>query len=216
METRELISFLKIIDVWKESVKEPVVEKVKRRLNDPFSILVATILSLRTRDQVTEKVFEKLSKKVRTVDDLLKIDEKELAGLIYSTGFYKNKVKSLKEIAKILKSRYDGKVPDDLDKLLELPGVGRKTANLVLTEGFGKYGICVDTHVHRILNWWGYVRTATPEKTEMSLRDTLPRQWWKRINGILVTFGQNVCRPVAPRCGECLLRERCPYPKKRL
>lgn len=215
LETRRLISFLKTLDLWKDSVKEPVVGRVKKKTKDPFAVLVATILSLRTRDQVTEKVYEALSAKVKNVQDLAAIDSGELEKLIYPVGFYKTKVRSLKEMSAVIIKKYKGKVPADLDKLLELPGVGRKTANLVMTEAFGKYGICVDTHVHRILNWWGYVKTRSPEETEMALRDKLPMEWWKEINGILVAFGQNICRPVGPKCPECPLKKVCPYPGKK-
>jgi endonuclease III len=216
MESKQLVSFLKKLDRWKGSVKEPVVGRVKKQSNDPFAILVATMLSLRTRDAVTEKVYGNLSKKVENVKDLFEIEAMELEKLIYPVGFYKNKVKALKKIAGIIIEEHNGKIPCDLDELLRLPGVGRKTANLVMTEAFDKYGICVDTHVHRILNWWGYVSTKSPEETEMKLREILPKGWWKQINGILVTFGQNICRPVAPKCKECLLKKNCPYPGKRL
>jgi endonuclease III len=216
LDSKQLVSFLKVLDKWKDSVKEPVVERVKKKSNDPFAVLVATMLSLRTRDAVTEQVYEKLSKKVKNAEDLFKIEAGDLEKLIYPVGFYKTKAKALKKMAGIILEKHGGKVPSDLEELLELPGVGRKTANLVMTEAFGKYGICVDTHVHRILNWWGYVRTKAPEETEMKLREILPKGWWKRINGILVTFGQNICRPVAPRCKECPLKKECPYPGKRL
>ena len=215
LETRKLIRFLKILDEWKKGVKEPVVERVKKVTKDPFAVLVATMLSLRTRDQVTEKVYGALSRKVKTVRDLSAISLEELEELIHPVGFYKTKAKSLKEMSAVIIGRYKGKVPADLDKLLELPGVGRKTANLVVTEAFGGYGICVDTHVHRILNWWGYVRTRTPEETEADLRNRLPREWWREINGILVTFGQNICRPVGTRCRDCPLNRECPYPGKK-
>jgi len=215
LETRKLVGFLRTLDRWKDSVKEPVVGRVKKRTKDPFAVLVATILSLRTRDQVTEKVYEKLSKRVKTPADLVSMPLRELEELIHPVGFYKTKAASLREMSAVIIGKYKGKVPNDLEKLLELPGVGRKTANLVVTEAFGKYGICVDTHVHRILNWWGYVRTKTPEETETALREKLPREWWKEINGILVAFGQNICRPVGPRCPECPLKKECPYPGKK-
>ncbi len=215
LETRKLIRFLKTLDDWKNGVKEPVVGRVKKLTKDPFAVLVATILSLRTRDQVTEKVYEALSKKVKCPEDFVSIANAELEKIIHPVGFYKTKASSLKEMSGIIIRKHKGKVPSDLDTLLKLPGVGRKTANLVVTEAFGGYGICVDTHVHRILNWWGYVRTKTPEETEMALRDRLPREWWREINGILVAFGQNICRPVGPKCPECPLMKDCPYPGKK-
>jgi endonuclease-3 len=133
----------------------------------------------------------------------------EIEKAIYPVGFYRNKTVTILNICRTLLSSYQGKVPDDLDELLKLKGVGRKTANLVVTLGFGKEGICVDTHVHRICNRWGYVSTKTPEETEFALRKKLPRQYWLRINDLLVTFGQNHCTPISPKCSCCLLVEMC-------
>lgn len=215
METKTLEKILTALERWKKEHKSPIVEKVKDRFNDPFLILVATILSLRTRDTVTEKVFEKLYSKVKNVDDLEAISENELENLINSVGFHKNKVKTLKEIARNLRENFNGKVPEKLKDLLSIKGVGRKTANLVLIEGFNKYGICVDTHVHRILNWWGYVSTKSPDNTEGELRKKLPKKWWKKINNLLVTFGQNVCTPLNPKCGMCPVYKLCSYKKKK-
>lgn len=216
LETETLDKILRILEKWKSNVKNPIVENVKKEFNDPFLILIATILSLRTRDSVTEKVFEKLHKRIRTLDDLESIKTEELEKIINSVGFYKNKVKTLKEIAKNLKEKHNGKVPDTLDELLSIKGVGRKTANLVLIEGFDKYGICVDTHVHRIMNWWGYVSAKTPDETEMELRKKLPKRWWKKINNILVTFGQNICKPVSPKCKNCPVLKLCTYSGKKI
>lgn len=216
MDSKQLSKILEILKMWRKDVQKPVVEAVKENNSDPFLILIATILSLRTRDQVTREAFSKLHKKVKNVHDLLKIDEGELEEIIHPVGFYRNKVKTLKEIARILTQKFGGKVPDNLEELLSIKGVGRKTANLVLIEGFNKDGICVDTHVHRILNWWGYVKTKTPDETEMALRKKLPKKWWKEINAILVTFGQNLCKPVAPRCNLCPVNHLCTYPKKQI
>ncbi len=215
METRTLERILTLLEKWKKEHKSPIVEKVKERFKDPFLILIATILSLRTRDIVTEKVFEKLYNEVKNVDDLEAISEERLEKLINSVGFYKNKVKTLKEIAKRLKENFNGKVPDNLKDLLSIKGVGRKTANLVLIEGFDKYGICVDTHVHRIINLWGYVSTRAADDTEMELRKKLPRKWWKKINNILVTFGQNICTPVSQKCHICPVYRLCSYKNKK-
>jgi endonuclease-3 len=216
MDNKTLDKILKTLEKWKSEAKSPIVENVKAKFNDPFLILLATILSLRTRDTVTERVFEKLYKKIKNLDDLEAIKEEELEKIISSVGFYKNKVKTLKEIARTLREKYNGKVPNQLDELLSIKGVGRKTANLVLIEGFDKYGICVDTHVHRILNWWGYVSTKNPDDTEMELRTKLPKKWWKKINNILVTFGQNICKPVSPQCEKCRVNKLCTYEKKRI
>ena len=215
MTARTLSGFLTAVRAWKQGRVEPVVGRIKEDQADPFAILVATVLSLRTRDAVTEVAFERLWPRASTPTHLLDLPLKELEEAIRPVGFYKTKSRALQAIAAQLLALHGGAVPADLEALLALPGVGRKTANLVLTEGFGKEGICVDTHVHRILNWWGFVETKTPEETEMVLRETLPRPWWIPVNGLLVSFGQTTCKPVGPKCAECPLRPRCPYPGKR-
>lgn len=214
MNNQTLNEVLKIVENFTSSLKEPVVGRIKTRFNDPFLILVSTILSLRTKDTTTEKVFERLYSEVKNVNDLKNIEEKKLEEIIKPVGFYKNKAKILKEIAETLLQKYDGKVPKNLKELLKIKGIGRKTANLVIIEGFNKYGICVDTHVHRILNRWSYVKTKSPDETEQVLRKKLPKRWWKKINGILVTFGQNVCLPRYPRCNSCPVLNLCPYTEK--
>lgn len=215
MDNKTLNEVLRIVEDFTSSLKEPVVGRIKIRFNDPFLILVSTILSLRTKDTTTEKVFERLYSEVKNVTDLKNIEEERLKEIIKPVGFYKNKAKILKEIAETLLQKYDGKVPDNLKELLKIKGIGRKTANLVIIEGFNKYGICVDTHVHRILNRWNYVKTKNPDETEQVLRKKLPKRWWKKINGILVTFGQNVCLPRYPRCISCPVIDLCPYTRKK-
>ncbi len=215
LSARSLSRFLTELVAWKEGREEPVVGRIRETRPDPFAILAATVLSLRTRDAVTERAFDRLWALAPTPADLLNLPAAELEAAIKPVGFYKTKARSLKAIAALLLERHQGQVPAELDALLALPGVGRKTANLVLTEGFNTPGICVDTHVHRILNWWGFVATSEPDETERVLRSALPRRWWIPINGLLVSFGQTVCRPVGPRCGECPLRRACPYPGKR-
>lgn len=215
MSARTLSRFLDTVEDWKRGREEPVVGRIRQTRPDPFAVLVGTVLSLRTRDAVTEKAFERLWGEASTPQGILDLPLGQLEAAVCPVGFYKTKAKSLKAISARLLDRHGGKVPPDLEALLALPGVGRKTANLVLTEGFGLAGICVDTHVHRILNWWGFVRTKAPDETEMVLRKTLPKRWWMPVNGLLVSFGQNVCRPVGPRCGVCPLLEACPYPGKR-
>ncbi|MGQ9548176.1 MAG: endonuclease III domain-containing protein [Roseiflexus sp.] len=175
----------------------------------PFRILIATILSLRTKDTMTAVVAPRLFAAADTPEKMLALSEDEIAALIYPVGFYRNKARTIRTICQILIDRYGSEVPADLDALLALPGVGRKTANLVLTAGFDLPGICVDTHVHRICNRWGYVHTRTPEETEMKLREILPPEYWKEINGLLVTLGQNVCHPTSPRCSVCPLTHLC-------
>ncbi|CAB3289221.1 Endonuclease III [Methanocaldococcus lauensis] len=209
MNSVELIEILS-----KKINKNAVVTEISKD-RDPFKVLISTIISARTKDEVTEEVSKRLFNVVKDVDDLLKIDEEELAKLIYPAGFYKNKAKNLKKLAIILKENYNGKVPDSLEDLLKLPGVGRKTANLVITLAFDKDGICVDTHVHRICNRWEIVDTETPEETEFELRKKLPKKYWKIINNLLVVFGREICSP-KPKCDKCFeeIRLKCPYYKK--
>ncbi len=202
----------KIIKILRKEIRRfevPIVTEVSQRRRDPFEVLVTTILSLRTKDEVTREAARRLLEKVHTPQDIIDIPEQELARLIFPVGFYKTKAKNLKNISKDLIEKFEGKVPDDLDELLKLKGVGRKTANLVITLAFGKPGICVDTHVHRVSNRLGYVATKTPETTEMALRGKLPRQYWIEYNDLLVTWGQNICRPISPFCSKCAIRPYC-------
>jgi len=189
---------------------EPIVTRVKKKDNDPFKILIGTILSLRTKDKTTEEAANRLFSVVKTPYDLMNLDVETIEKLIYPVGFYKRKARQLKEIAKTIVEKYKGSVPNDLSELLTIKGVGRKTANLVITEAFDDYGICVDTHVHRISNRLGWVKTKTPEQTELELRKILPKKYWKKINPILVTFGQNICKPVSPLCSTCPINDICP------
>ena len=177
--------------------------------NNPWAVLVSTILSLRTKDDVTRAASKALLARAPTPQKLLKLGVERTAELAYPAGFYRTKAAQLQKIAAILLEKYDGQVPADMDALLELPGVGRKTANLVLTEAFDMYGICVDIHVHRICNRAGWICTKNPEETEMTLRKILPKKYWKRINGLLVFYGQHVCRPVSPFCSACIIKEYC-------
>ncbi len=202
----------KIIKILRKEIRRfevPIVTEVSQRRRDPFEVLVTTILSLRTKDEVTREAARRLLEKVHTPQDIIDIPEQELARLIFPVGFYKTKAKNLKNISKNLIEKFEGKVPDDLDELLKLKGVGRKTANLVITLAFGKPGICVDTHVHRVSNRLGYVATKTPETTEMALREKLPPQYWIEYNDLLVTWGQNICRPISPFCSKCAIRPYC-------
>ncbi|MDK2791111.1 MAG: endonuclease [Methanothermococcus sp.] len=180
-----------------------------------FKVLVSTILSARTKDETTEKVSKELFKKVKSPEDLINIDLKELENLVYPSGFYRTKAKNLKKLGEILVKNYNSKVPKNIEELVKLPGVGRKTANLVVTLAFDNYGICVDTHVHRICNRWDYVNTDTPEETEMELRKKLHKKYWKEINNLLVVFGREICSPV-PKCKTCYdeVRKICPYYEK--
>ena len=187
----------------------PVVDLIAVQTRDPFKVLVATILSARTKDETTAGAAARLFKKAPDRQALSRMDEKIIAGLIYPVGFYKNKAKYLKELPAAL-DRFGPTIPDTVADLVTLPGVGRKTANLVVAVAFNKPAICVDTHVHRIMNIWGYVRTETPLETEMDLRRKLPQKYWIRINLLLVAFGQAVCKPVRPHCDRCPIEEYCP------
>ncbi|MCJ8501565.1 endonuclease III domain-containing protein [Desulfatitalea alkaliphila] len=190
--------------------RAPIITFIANRGATPFEILVSTILSLRTKDEVTGGAAARLFATARTPEQVLALGEAEVARLIYPVGFYPTKAKRLMEISRMLLDVHRGEVPDTMAALLALPGVGRKTANLVLVEGFGRDAICVDTHVHRISNRIGYVRTRTPEQTEMALRRKLPRRHWVRYNELLVAFGQTLCRPQSPHCSRCPVSDMCP------
>jgi endonuclease-3 len=177
---------------------------------DPFRILISCILSLRTKDEVTYPATERLFALASGPEGMLKLTHAAIAKAIYPVGFYRTKAKQIRAISKILLSRHDGRVPDTIEELLLLPGVGRKTANLTVTLGFGKSGICVDTHVHRIANRLGWVATKTPDDTEAALRLVLPKRWWIPINETLVRHGQQVCKPISPICSACPVARQCP------
>lgn len=201
--------FIQTISQEVKDYKVPVVDLIAVQTKDPFKVLVATILSARTKDETTAKAAANLFKKAPNLDALDNLSEANIAKLIYPVGFYKSKAGYLKKLPIALKE-FNNQVPDNLENLLTLPGVGRKTANLVLAVAFKKEAICVDTHVHRIMNIWEYVSTKTPLETEMMLREKLPRKYWLRINSILVAFGQGTCRPVSPHCDRCPLTTSCP------
>lgn len=193
-----------------DKLEAPVVEFVARQNNDPFRILIATILSSRTTDQITTVVIERLFEKVSNFTMLKNLPVDEIEKLIYPVGFYRQKAKQLKKLPLIIEQDFHGQIPSEIEDLVKLPGVGRKTANLVRAVAFGKPAICVDTHVHRISNRWGYVKTKKPEETEIILRRKLPAQYWSKINSYLVAFGQKLCRPVSPKCYICPLNDFCP------
>jgi endonuclease-3 len=183
---------------------------VAEQSRDPFQVLIACILSLRTQDTTTGPAAARLFALARTPADMLRVPVRRIQRAIYPVGFYRTKARVIHQISRELLDRFESRVPADLDALLSLPGVGRKTANLVVTMGFGKPGICVDTHVHRISNRLGWVRTKAPDETEMALRARLPRRYWIELNDLLVSFGQNVCGPLSPRCSTCPVRAQCP------
>lgn len=177
---------------------------------DPFFVLISTVMSHRTRDDVTYPAAKKLFKRFSTPEEMVIADISEIEALIKDVGFYRVKAGRIKEISRILLEKYNGRVPDDMEALLELPGVGRKTANCVLAHAFLKDALAVDTHVHRISNRLGLVETKAPEETEMELKKIFPQKYWRHINLLLVKLGQNICRPISPRCKICTLDDMCP------
>jgi endonuclease III len=189
----------------------PAVEKISNeQAEEPFQILIATALSARTQDATTHAASTRLFRKARTPRSMARLSTHEIERLIYPVSFYRNKARHVKACCEMLVNRFDGRVPSTMEELLMLPGIGRKTANLVLILGFRSLdNICVDTHVHRISNRLGWVATQSPEETEQALYATTDRRWWPYINLYLVTWGQNVCRPVYPRCGDCVIRDEC-------
>jgi endonuclease-3 len=210
METATLEKVLRVLRRAVRAWKVPAVGIVAEQATDrPFETLVGTILSLRTKDAVTEQASRRLLSRAPTPEAIASLPIAQIEELIYPVGFYHTKARNLRETSRILLRDYDGKVPRKMDELLKLPGVGRKTANLVITVGYGGYGVCVDTHVHRISNRWGYVETKTPEETEFALRKKLPRKHWRTYNDLLVTFGQNMCVPISPWCSKCPVEQYC-------
>jgi endonuclease-3 len=190
-------------------MRVPVGTEIARKTRDPFELLISTLLSLRTKDDVTREASRRLFKRAGTPEMIAALADSEIEQLIYPVGFYHTKARRIKEVCRTLIDKYNSAVPDELDELLQLKGVGRKTANLVITLGFGKDGVCVDTHVHRICNRLGYVRTKTPDQTEMALRKKLPKKYWIEFNDLLVMWGQNICRPISPLCSICQIRTYC-------
>jgi endonuclease-3 len=190
----------------------PAVEKIsEEQAEEPFQILIATLLSARTQDATTHAASTRLFQRARTPQTMARVPVKEIERLIYPVSFYRNKARHVQACCKVLVARFDGKVPSTLDELVKLPGVGRKTANLVLILAFKSLqNICVDTHVHRISNRLGWVETRLPEETEQALYRATDRRWWPLVNLYLVTWGQNICRPVYPRCGDCAISAECP------
>jgi endonuclease III len=199
-----------IVGILKREVRQWRVPVVGHYTQSPFLVLISCLLSLRTQDKTTDAASERLFVLAKTPETMVRLSETAIRKAIYPVGFYKTKAKRIKEICAILIAEHGGKVPNSIEALLKLPGVGRKTANLTVTLGFGSPGICVDTHVHRIANRWGYVKTKWPDDTEMVLRDKLPKRHWIILNDLLVAYGQNLCKPISPHCSQCKLRTYCP------
>jgi len=198
-----------VVRLLKREIRRWPVPALAKYVETPFTVLISCILSLRTQDKTTLAASDRLFAIATTPNTLLKVPVKRIEEAIYPVSFYRTKARAIHAICEQLLTRFGGSVPSDLEELLSLPGVGRKTANIVVTLGFQKAGIAVDTHVHRISNRLGYVRTRTPEKTEMALRRKLPPQYWIVFNDLLVTYGQNLCKPISPYCSTCRIAIYC-------
>jgi len=209
MNAESIHKIVKILAKESPNWDVPIVTLVAESSHDPFKVLISTVLSLRTKDETTARASKRLFKLAENPTEMLELTEKEIIDAIYPVGFYKTKAKNIKTICLRLIEEYDGRVPDEIDELLKFKGVGRKTANLVVTLGYNKPGICVDTHVHRISNRFGYIKTKTPDETEIILRNKLPKKYWIDYNSLLVAFGQHLCRPVSPKCSECPVEIYC-------
>ena len=209
MKDREIHHAIRILRREVPKWNTPIVTLMAETYRSPFRVLISCILSLRTQDATTAKASHRLFAVADSAQAMLKLTAKKIEKLIYPVGFYKTKAKNIFEMCQVINDQYQGNVPDDIDELLKFKGVGRKTANLVVTLGYNKPGICVDTHVHRISNRWGYIKTTTPEKTEVALRGKLPRKYWIEYNNLLVNFGQHLCRPISPICSQCPVKKYC-------
>ena len=209
MSNFELDKVMNILEIESKNWNSPVDTLVNLQKNNPFLVLITTIISLRTKDEVTIKICEKLYERLSKPEDILNLTVEQLSKLIYPCGFYNNKAKQIHFICNSLILNYESIVPNEIEDLIKFPGVGRKTANLVLAEGYNLPAMCVDVHVNRISNRFGYLRTKNPDQTEMRLRKKLPKKYWNRYNQLLVALGQSICRPVSPKCSECPLIKYC-------
>jgi len=209
MRDGDISKVLKRVKRQVKTLKVPWLDEMANMDRDPFRVLVSCILSLRTQDRTTGEASRRLFALAATPEAMAAMSVRDIQKAIYPVGFYRVKARTIKDLSRTIATEYGGKVPDTIEGLLRLKGVGRKTANLVVTLGWNKPGICVDTHVHRITNRWGYVKTRTPEETEFALRAKLPARFWKEINGLLVAFGQGICRPLSPICSSCSVFDYC-------
>lgn len=205
-----MIDIDKIVSLLKDA-KQPQSEFVKLMdsFKNPYLVLIACILSLRTNDKTTYPATLRMLELAKTPKEMKNVSVEDLSKAIYPVGFYENKARQIIELSKTIDEELNGQVPDEIEDLIKFKGVGRKTANLVLSLGFNKPAICVDVHVHRIFNRLGYIKTKTPEETEFALREKLPQKYWIDINTLLVTHGQNVCKPIKPKCSECPIARYC-------
>ena len=209
MDDWHMAEIIRLLEKELEQREIPIVSHLAEKHRDPFEILISTLLSLRTKDEVTAVATERLFALASTPEEMLRLSEEKIRTAIHPVGFYRRKAETIRTVCRDLIDRFHARVPAALDELLTLKGVGRKTANLVVSLGFNGAGLCVDTHVHRISNRLGYVRTKTPEETEFALREKLPRRYWSRYNTLLVAFGRNTCRPISPLCSACPIARYC-------
>ena len=209
MDDRHMAEILRLLEKELEQKPLPIVSQLAKEQRDPFEILISTLLSLRTKDEVTAVATEQLFALASTPEGMLRLSAEQIEKAIYPAGFYHHKAATILHVCRDLLDRFAGRVPDTLDALLTIKGVGRKTANLVVALGFNGPGLCVDTHVHRISNRLGYVRTRHPEETEFALRKKLPPEYWLGYNTLLVAFGRNTCRPISPLCSSCPVAVYC-------
>jgi endonuclease-3 len=209
MNDRDMAEIIRLLEIELAQKGLPIVSQLAEDHRDPFEILISTLLSLRTKDEVTAAATERLFALASTPEEMLRLSEAQIRKAIYPVGFYRNKSETIRQVCLDLIDRFAARVPDTLEALLTIKGVGRKTANLVVALGFDGPGLCVDTHVHRISNRLGYVRTKNPEETEFALRKKLPPEYWLRYNTLLVAFGRNTCRPISPLCSGCPVATYC-------
>jgi endonuclease-3 len=209
VKDREIHAAIRVLRREVPKWETPIVTLMAETYQNPFRVLISCILSLRTQDSTTAQASHRLFALADSPAAMIKLTPKKIEKAIYPVGFYRTKAKIIRQICAVLLRDYGGKVPDDIDELLKLKGVGRKTANLVVTLGYRKPGICVDTHVHRISNRWGYVHTKNSHETEVALREKLPKQYWIEYNDLLVSFGQHLCRPISPLCSRCPVQKYC-------
>ncbi len=209
MNTEILEKIIIILEKEVTQWKVPIITLIAQTQKDPFRVLIGTVLSLRTKDQVTAKAYEKLFAVADTPEKMVKLSKKDIETLIYPVGFYITKAKNIQLISQKLLDEYNGIVPDEIDELLKFPNIGRKTANLVLIEGYDKPGVCIDIHNFRILNRFGYLKSKSPLETEMKVRKKVPQKYWNKLNYLLVAFGQHLCVPVSPFCSKCPVAQYC-------
>jgi len=209
MNLKEFIKAWPLLTGQVKSLRIPWLDQMSAERGDPFKVLISCILSLRTQDKTTGEASRRLFRLAQTPGKMFGLSAERIQKAIYPVGFYRVKAQRIRDLSREIKEKYKGKVPGTIEELLSLKGVGRKTANLVVTVGYDQPGICVDTHVHRITNRWGLIQTRNPVQTEFALREILPLRYWKKLNGYLVAFGQGICKPISPLCTQCQIRTFC-------